>query len=85
METTTKTTTSDNSHFIPTKLKLSYETSCCLNDKEGTTALFTAYKYDDNTGFKNEVVKRYNNYSWVYSTMIVFACSTVILLTALIF
>jgi hypothetical protein len=74
----------ENTHKFPKQLTMSSETSCCLNDETETTALFTAYAYDNNTPFKNEVIKRYNNYPWMYSTMIVLACSTVILLTALI-
>lgn len=48
---------------LPKKLTRSGQYSCVVDDERKRPAIFTANDYDDNEHFKDEIVKRYNDYN----------------------
>lgn len=48
---------------LPKKLTRSGQYSCVVDDERKRPAIFTANDYDDNERFKDEIVKRYNDYN----------------------
>lgn len=68
---------------IPKKLSRSNQYSCVIDDERLRPAIFTANDYDMNEAFKNEVIKRYNDYNLLKAYVIVLSISVLTLTIAL--